>query len=235
RPTCERRGHVSKPRRRATGVTHSPGLSRPRRFSFRAHRQERGSPQPVFAPPMHALRWPGAARFMKVRRCSGGCAIYMPRHNTPLSPDGITSPPARLLSRSFGNSTTSGSLPPSDDNVSQKGSFNMNDLTPSQRGMLDAWQQHTYAEFVLKDADAALATMTENPYVLAIPCGIGATGRIGVREFYANHFLPKIPPDLELTSLWQTFSDDRLVEEMVMRFTHSIAMDWMLPGLPATG
>jgi carboxymethylenebutenolidase len=111
----------------------------------------------------------------------------------------------------------------------------MNKLTPDQETMLATWQQHTYAEFVLKDADAALATMTENPYVLAIPCGIGATGRIGVREFYANHFLPKIPSDLELTSLWQTFGNDRLVEEMVMRFTHSIAMDWMLPGLPATG
>jgi len=33
-------------------------------------------------------------------------------------------------------------------------------LTPDQQAMLAAWQQHTYAEFVLKDADAALATMT---------------------------------------------------------------------------
>jgi carboxymethylenebutenolidase len=67
--------------------------------------------------------------------------------------------------------------------------------------MLATWQQHTYAEFVLKDADAALATMTENPYVLAIASGTGGTGRIGVREFYAHQFLPKIPPDFELTTL----------------------------------
>jgi carboxymethylenebutenolidase len=45
----------------------------------------------------------------------------------------------------------------------------MHKLTPDQQAMLAAWQQHTYAEFVLKDADAALATMTENPYVLLIP------------------------------------------------------------------
>jgi carboxymethylenebutenolidase len=108
-------------------------------------------------------------------------------------------------------------------------------LTPYQQTMLATWQQHTHAEFVLKNADAALATMTENPYVLAIPCGTGGTGRIGVREFYANRFLPNIPPDLEFTSLSQTFGQDRLVEEMVMRFTHSIEMDWMLPGVPATG
>ena len=26
-----------------------------------------------------------------------------------------------------------------------------------------------------------------------------------------------------------------LVEEFVLRFTHSIAMDWMIPGVPPTG
>jgi hypothetical protein len=38
-------------------------------------------------------------------------------------------------------------------------------LAPDQQPLLAAWQQHTYAEFVLKDADAALATMTESPYL----------------------------------------------------------------------
>ena len=66
----------------------------------------------------------------------------------------------------------------------------MSNLTPHQQTMLATWQQHTYAEFVLKDANAALATMTENPYVLLIPSGTGGTGRVGVREFYANQFLP---------------------------------------------
>ena len=111
----------------------------------------------------------------------------------------------------------------------------MNDLTPYQQTMLATWQQHTCAEFVLKDADAALATMTENPYVLAIPSGTGGMGRIGVREFYASQFLPNIPPDFDLTSLSQTFGDDRIVEEFVIRFTHTLEMDWMLPGVPATG
>ena len=108
-------------------------------------------------------------------------------------------------------------------------------LTPYQQSMLVTWQQHTYAEFVLKDVDAALATMTENPYVFIISCGLVRVGRVAVREFYAEHFLPQIPPDLEITSLSQTFGDDRLVEEMVIRFTHSIEMDWILPGLRPTG
>ena len=111
----------------------------------------------------------------------------------------------------------------------------MNNLTADQQAMLATWQQHTYAEFVIKDADAALATMAENPYVFMISSGIARVGRAAVREFYADHFLPQIPPDLEITSLSQTFGDNRLVEEMVMRFTHSIEMDWILPGLRPTG
>src|SRR6202030_2859626 len=111
----------------------------------------------------------------------------------------------------------------------------MINIAPDQQAMLAAWQQHTYAEFVLKDADAALATMTENPHVLLIPAGTGGSGRAAVREFYANHFLPNIPPDFELISLSQTFGNDRTVEEFVISFTHSLDMDWMLPGMPATG
>jgi hypothetical protein len=37
----------------------------------------------------------------------------------------------------------------------------MNDLTLDPHTMLAIWEQHAHAEFVLKDADAALATMAE--------------------------------------------------------------------------
>jgi carboxymethylenebutenolidase len=110
----------------------------------------------------------------------------------------------------------------------------MNNLTPENQALLAIWQKHTYAEFVLKDADAALATMTETPYVLIVPCGTGGVGKAGVRDFYANHFIPSIPPDLEFVPVSQIFAQDRIVEEAVARFTHTLQMDWMLPGLPAT-
>lgn len=100
--------------------------------------------------------------------------------------------------------------------------------------MLAIWQQHTYAEFVLKDVEAALATMTETPHVLLVPAGTGGVGKAGVRDFYAHQFIPQIPPDLEFVPLSQSFAQDRMVEEAVARFTHSLAMDWMLPGLPPT-
>jgi carboxymethylenebutenolidase len=110
----------------------------------------------------------------------------------------------------------------------------MTPLTSDQRVMLAVWQQHAHAEFALKDADAALATMTENPYVFLVASGLAPTGRAAVHEFYANKFLPNLPADLELTSLSQTFGADRIVEEMVMRFTHTIEMDWLLPGVRPT-
>ena len=110
-----------------------------------------------------------------------------------------------------------------------------NVLTPDQQTLLAAWQRHTYAEFVHKDADAALATMTEHPYVLMVATGTACIGRAAVHEYYANRFLPAIPPDLELQSLSQTIGSDRLVEEMVVRFTHTIEMDWLLPTLRPPG
>jgi hypothetical protein len=76
----------------------------------------------------------------------------------------------------------------------------MTTLASDHQVMLSTWQQHTQAEFALKDADAAVATMTANPYVLFIPTGTGGTGREAVRDFYANHFLPSIPPDFGLAS-----------------------------------
>jgi carboxymethylenebutenolidase len=107
-------------------------------------------------------------------------------------------------------------------------------LTPDQQTMLAMWPQHTHAEFVLKDANAVLATMIDNPYLICVPTGAGGEGREGVLDFYANHFIPHVPPDIELLPVSQVFGRDRIVEEMVVQFTHSLPIDWMLPGLPPT-
>jgi carboxymethylenebutenolidase len=111
----------------------------------------------------------------------------------------------------------------------------MTTLASDHQIMLSTWQQHTEAEFALKDADAALATMTANPYVLFVATGTGGTGREAVRDFYANHFLHSIPPDFALVSVSQIFAQEHIVEEFVVSFTHTLKMDWMLPGVPVTG
>jgi len=111
----------------------------------------------------------------------------------------------------------------------------MTSPTPAHQAMLATWQQHTYAEFALKDPDAALATMSDNPHVLNVASGTCVTGRPAVHEFYARHFLSNLPPDFELNSVSQSFSEDRIIEEFVIRFTHTVDMGWMLPRVPPTG
>jgi carboxymethylenebutenolidase len=97
------------------------------------------------------------------------------------------------------------------------------------------WDQHVGAEFAAKSADQALETMTAEPYVNEIPLMIGGRGRDGVRDFYANHFVSQFPPDIEIVPVSRTIGQGQVVDELIMRFTHSIRMDWLLPGIPPTG
>jgi carboxymethylenebutenolidase len=101
--------------------------------------------------------------------------------------------------------------------------------------LLSQWHQHSYAKFELKDADAVLETMSDNPHVFCIPSGSGAAGREGVRDFYAHQFLPGIPPDLDMLPISEVFAEEHVVTECVMKFTHTVRMEWMLPGVPPTG
>ena len=98
-----------------------------------------------------------------------------------------------------------------------------------------AWDQHLASEFAAKSADQALATMTANPHVNVVPLMVGARGRTELHDFYANHFLNQIPPDMETVPVSRTIGQGRVVDESIMRFTHSIRMDWILPGIPPTG
>jgi carboxymethylenebutenolidase len=98
-----------------------------------------------------------------------------------------------------------------------------------------AWDQHLASEFAAKSADQALATMTAEPYVNEVPLMIGARGRTELHDFYANHFLSQIPSDLETIPVSRTIGQGRVVDELILRFTHSIRLDWLLPGIPPTG
>jgi carboxymethylenebutenolidase len=97
------------------------------------------------------------------------------------------------------------------------------------------WEEHIRHEFATKSTDETLATMVEDAYVNHVPVMTGGSGKPELRQFYSTHFIPKMPPDLEMTPVSRTIGTDQLVEEMVLKFTHSIEIDWMLPGLAPTG
>ena len=105
----------------------------------------------------------------------------------------------------------------------------------TEETLSSVWDQHVGAEFAAKSADQALETMTADPYVLNVPLMIGGQGRKGVRDYYANHFVSQFPPDIEIVPVSRTIGQGQVVDEMIMRFTHTIRVDWLLPGIAPTG
>jgi carboxymethylenebutenolidase len=108
-------------------------------------------------------------------------------------------------------------------------------LSPAQEALRKLWEQHVQYEFTGRNTDDTLATMVEDAYVNHIPVLTGGSGRDELREFYSKRFIPQMPPDTEMTPVSRTIGKDQIVDEMIFKFTHTIAMDWMLPGIPPTG
>src|SRR5438094_4883618 len=108
-------------------------------------------------------------------------------------------------------------------------------LTPAQEALRKLWEEHVQYEFSTRNTEETLATMVEDAYVNHIPVLTGGSGRDELREFYSKRFIPQMPRDTEMTSVSRTIGEDQIVDEMIFNFTHTIAMDWMLPGIPPTG
>ena len=108
-------------------------------------------------------------------------------------------------------------------------------LTPAQETLCQLWEEHVQYEFSTRNTEDTLTTMVEDAYVNHIPVLTGGVGLDELREFYSKRFIPQMPPDTEMTPVSRTIGEDQLVDEMVFKFTHTISMDWMLPGVPPTG
>ena len=108
-------------------------------------------------------------------------------------------------------------------------------LTANQQTLNDLWEEHVRDEFAIRDTEATLRTMVPDAYVNHVPVMTGGNGRGALREFYSRRFIPQMPPDTEIIPVSRTIGTDRLVDEMIFRFTHTLEMDWLLPGVPPTG
>ena len=95
--------------------------------------------------------------------------------------------------------------------------------------------EHMDAELA-GDLDKTLATMSENPHIVNVASMVGGEGPAGVRAFYANRLIGQFfPPDVKFETISRTYSAERLVDELVISFTHTIEMDHLLPGVKPTG
>lgn len=107
---------------------------------------------------------------------------------------------------------------------------------PNLTGTLDAiFGAHMEAELA-GDLDKTLATMSADPHIVNVPTMVGGRGPAGVRTFYANRLIGQFfPPDVKFETISRTYSRERLVDELIISFTHTAAIDWMLPGVAPTG
>jgi carboxymethylenebutenolidase len=101
--------------------------------------------------------------------------------------------------------------------------------------LVSLWEAHCRYEFETRDVAATMATMVAEPYVNHIPTMTGGVGQNALARFYANHFIGANPPDFEMIPVTRTVGTDRIVDEFIVRFTHTTQVDWMLPRVAPTG
>jgi carboxymethylenebutenolidase len=108
--------------------------------------------------------------------------------------------------------------------------------TPDLKAKLDAiFNAHMEAELA-GDLDRTLATMAPNPHLVNVPTMVGGQGPQGVRTFYAKRLIGQFfPPDVTFETVSRTYSEERLIDELIISFTHTTRIDWMLPGVAPTG
>jgi len=97
------------------------------------------------------------------------------------------------------------------------------------------FDEHVADELVLKDVDATMRTMTADPYVWHLGPMTGASGYEQVMRFYSEQFIGRFPDDIELRQISRTVSADRVIDELIISFTHDIEIPALLPGVPPTG
>jgi carboxymethylenebutenolidase len=109
-------------------------------------------------------------------------------------------------------------------------------MTATEMQTMEAlFAQHMDAE-TAGDLETTMATMSDDPHLVNLPTMVGGAGADGVRRFYADHLIGQFfPPDVVFTPVSRTCSADRLIDELVISFTHTITMDWMLPHVAPTG
>lgn len=107
-------------------------------------------------------------------------------------------------------------------------------LTPDQQALVDLFDRHVKAEFEQHDVTATMATMTAAPHLNHVPVMTGGRNRAEVQDFYARHFIPGLPQDAGSEMLSCTVGQGRVVMEIILTFTHTIEMPWILPGIAPT-
>lgn len=77
--------------------------------------------------------------------------------------------------------------------------------------------------------------MVDRPYVNHVPTMTGGVGQEDLHRFYEDFFIHCNPPATKVRLLSRTIGTDRVVDEMLFDFDHTVEIPWMLPEIPPTG
>jgi hypothetical protein len=76
--------------------------------------------------------------------------------------------------------------------------------------------------------------VSDSPHVTYGPTLTGGIGAPDLQAFYRDYFIPSIVPDFDIRLVSRTIGVERVVDEMVVSFTHTDEVDWILPEVPPT-
>lgn len=108
-------------------------------------------------------------------------------------------------------------------------------LSSDQQAMVDLWEAHMRHEFETMSIEATMETMTSEPFVNHVPVMTGGVGSKAVQDFYGHDFISKHPSDTSITPVARTIGENRIIDEIIYKCTHTIEMPWMVPGVAPTG
>lgn len=100
------------------------------------------------------------------------------------------------------------------------------------------WDHHLEArdhDGLSDNIDDLMKTLTPDASVDHVPTMTGGVGKKRLKRFYANFYANSRPKDFKSTLLTRTVGTDRIVDELLVSFTHNSEIPWMLPGIPPTG
>ena len=95
-------------------------------------------------------------------------------------------------------------------------------MMQANRDGFDAWR---IVPRMLRDVDSSKIKKALQDAFALNGFGDGGKGTVELRNFYAKHFLNQLPPDMEVISVSRTVGQGRVIDELVLKFTHTVQMD----------
>ena len=107
-------------------------------------------------------------------------------------------------------------------------------LDQHEQDMLILLENHVEAE-MQGSLELTMETMISNPHLLNVANMMGGDDYDGVKKFYKDHLVGKFfPPDVEFNRISLTVGKNQIVEELVINFTHTQKVEWLLPNIEPT-